>query len=220
MGFGRQDQRFSNSEPCVSRLIFAARRLLHINPDTPFTIDWHQRGGLVTRGVLLDFAAYASAKSITDFNPVSAYRITIQQLEDVAAFQNVTLKQGDICIIRTGFTEVLGSASAEEQARLLGINQSAGIDPTEESARWFWDKGFSAVASDNIAFETKLGYGRTLILHQYFLSLFGLHIGELWDLKRLADYCAQTKKYSFFFTSSPLNVPGAVGSPPNALAIF
>ena len=58
------------------------------------------------------------------------------------------------------------------------------------------------------------------MLHQWFLALFGLHIGELWSLKALSEYCARTKKYTFLLTSVPLNVPGAIGSPPNALAIL
>jgi hypothetical protein len=61
---------------------------------------------------------------------------------------------------------------------------------------------------------------RFLVLHQYFLSLFGLNIGELWDLKALSEQCKKAGRYSFLLTSIPLNVPGAIGSPPNALAIF
>ena len=58
------------------------------------------------------------------------------------------------------------------------------------------------------------------MLHQYFLSLFGCNIGELWDLKALSEQCRKAKRYTFLLTSIPLNVPGAIGSPPNALAIF
>ena len=45
-------------------------------------------------------------------------------------------------------------------------------------------------------------------------------LGELWDLRRLAAYCREQGRYSFMLTSSPLNVPCLVGSPPNALAIL
>lgn len=62
-------------------------------------------------------------------------------------------------------------------------------------------------------------YGRT-VLHQYFLSLFGLNIGELWDLKALGEHCKKIGRYTFLLTSIPLNIPGLVGSPPNALALF
>lgn len=61
---------------------------------------------------------------------------------------------------------------------------------------------------------------RCPVLHQCFLSLFGMPIGELWDLKRLSLHCKETGRYSFMLTSAPLNHTGLVGSPPNALAIF
>jgi hypothetical protein len=72
---------------------------------------------------------------------------------------------------------------------------------------------FGTTSERNTNFES-------LVLHQWFLSLFGLNIGELWDLKALGEHCSKVKKYSFLLTSIPLNVPGAVGSPANALAIF
>ena len=59
-----------------------------------------------------------------------------------------------------------------------------------------------------------------LVLHQYFLALFGMPIGELWDLKALSEKCKELGRYSFVLTSAPLNVPGSIGSPPNALALF
>ena len=58
------------------------------------------------------------------------------------------------------------------------------------------------------------------VLHHYLLSGFGMPIGELWDLTRLSAYCREKKRYSFMLTSAPLNHPGLIGSPPNALAIL
>lgn len=86
----------------------------------------------------------------------------------------------------------------------------------------------AAVAGDMIAFEQmppkrpdgSEGTIAELVLHQYFLSLFGMCIGELWDLKALSEKCKELGRYSFLLTSAPLNVPGSIGSPPNALAIF
>lgn len=45
-------------------------------------------------------------------------------------------------------------------------------------------------------------------------------IGELWDLKALSEYAKKSGRYSFLLTSAPLNHPGLVGSPANALALF
>ena len=41
----------------------------------------------------------------------------------------------------------------------------------------------------------------------------------MWNLEELAEDCARDGRYAFFLTSAPLNIPGGVGSPPNALAI-
>lgn len=45
-------------------------------------------------------------------------------------------------------------------------------------------------------------------------------IGEFFNLEQLSKECAKQGRYSFFFTSMPLNILGGVGSPPSALAIF
>jgi hypothetical protein len=57
-------------------------------------------------------------------------------------------------------------------------------------------------------------------LHEVLLAGWGMPIGELFDLEKLADYCKKEKRWSFFVTSEVCNVPGGVASPPNILAIF
>lgn len=42
----------------------------------------------------------------------------------------------------------------------------------------------------------------------------------MFDLEGLAQLCKRLDRYTFFFTSMPLNMPGGVSSPPNAQAIF
>ncbi|KAL4906219.1 hypothetical protein BDW74DRAFT_177238 [Aspergillus multicolor] len=198
------------------------------NCDLPTLDHWHTRGGLVGRGVLLDYQAYADAKGIT-YSPFETHKITTAALEAVAEWEGVLLKQGDILIIRSGFTKGLQDAETpEKQAECMASHRTVGVAGDEETAKWFWNKHFAAVAGDAIAFEClppikedgSEGAIGDLVLHQYFLGLFGLNIGELWDLEALSGVCKREKKYSFLLTSCPLNVPGSVGSPPNALAIF
>jgi len=59
-----------------------------------------------------------------------------------------------------------------------------------------------------------------VMIHEYQLAFWGSPIGELWDLEKLAEVCEREKRWSFFFSSAPLNVPGGVASPANALCIF
>lgn len=103
--------------------------------------------------MLIDHKRWAEANG-KDYSPFSDKRITIQELEEVAKAQGVEFKQGDILIVRTGFTEGLGGKSGEEQEKLMGSHQCCGVHGVEETAKWVWNKHFSAVAGDAIAFET------------------------------------------------------------------
>lgn len=190
------------------------------------SLDWHDRGCIVARGVLIDFKSYAEAKEI-EYSVFSGFRIGISDIEAAASYQGVTFQPGDILIIRFGVTEVLGAMTGDEQAAAMASHHACGIEGSKEMARWLWNQHFAAVASDNVAVEAMPpildGVEQPLthlILHQWCLCLFGLPLGELWYLKSLADQCKALGRYEFLFTSSPLNVPGAVGSPPNALAIL
>lgn len=217
-------------------------------PDRLPTIDrWHVRGGLVGRGVLVDFKGWMEEALGKAYHPLDGHRITVAEVEAVARHQGVEFRPGDVLLVRTGMTEVLErDLTPEELAKLMEV-RFAGLHGCEETARWVWNKRFSAVAGDSAAFEalpplrpdgseggtadlgelfpictsdtTPVNLGLA-VLHQYFLAMFGLPIGELWDLKALAAHCKKTGRYSFMLTSAPLNHPNLVASPPNALAIF
>ncbi|KAJ9655152.1 hypothetical protein H2198_005927 [Neophaeococcomyces mojaviensis] len=200
---------------------------MDLNQGLPTLNHWHQRGGLVARGVLIDYRAWAEHKGVK-YDCFSDHRIKTSELEEVAKWEGVEFRQGDILIVRTGFTEELGSMNAEQQAKALGTHKTVGVEGTAESAKWHWNHHFASVAGDAIAYEAlpplkedgNVAGIDELVLHQYFLSLFGMNIGELWDLQALSKACKEKGKYTFLMTSCPLNVPGSVGSPPNALAIF
>ncbi|KAH8733196.1 putative cyclase-domain-containing protein [Phaeosphaeriaceae sp. PMI808] len=200
------------------------------------TLDhWHERGGLVARGVLLDFKAWyeqnavAAGKSGAEAicHPFGGHRINVADIEAVAKDQNVQFQAGDVLIIRTGMTETFAAPTADDFAMMQKV-QLSGVDGTTAMAKWLWNQRFAAVASDNISFEAlpPLQENREpapladLVLHGWLLSMFGMPIGELWDLKALSAHCKKTGRYTFLLTSVPLNLPGLVGSPPNALAIF
>ncbi|KAK4185438.1 putative cyclase-domain-containing protein [Podospora australis] len=192
------------------------------------TIDhWHSRGAVVGRGVLIDFKRYLEETSGESYHPLDGYRITIEDVEKVAKHQGVEFKHGDIVLIRTGYTEFLENPTPELFAKFAAGTMS-GLHGTKETARWAWNHRFAAMASDAHAFEAfpplkedgTPGDVSDLVLHKWFLNYFGLPIGELWDLKALGEFAKKTGKYSFLLTSVPLNHPGLVASPPNAVALF
>jgi hypothetical protein len=56
-------------------------------------------------------------------------------------------------------------------------------------------------------------------LHRRLIAGLGMPLGELWDLDELAATCAAAGRYECCVVSVPLNVPGGVASPANAMAI-
>jgi hypothetical protein len=123
----------------------------------------------------------------------------------------------------------LRSGSGTSIVRFIRAHARTHAVWTNDEADFFFLRfAVAAVAGDMIAFERMPpkkpdgtdGTIAELVLHQYFLSLFGMSVGELWDLKALSEKCKELGRYSFLLTSAPLNVPGSIGSPPNALALF
>jgi hypothetical protein len=45
-------------------------------------------------------------------------------------------------------------------------------------------------------------------LHEHVLALWGIPLGELWDLDELAEKCKERKNWKVFITSAPFNVQG------------
>ena len=186
---------------------------------TRLGIDNLARRGIAGRGVLADIARYYehTGKSL---DCSKAESIPLEDLEATLAYQKSPLRNGDILLIRTGWTEYyygLNDAEKEELARETVV---PGIEGSDRVARWLWDHHLAAVASDSPALEAlPKPEGNTEFLHFHMLAFFGMPIGEMWNLEELAADCANDRQYDFFITSAPLNIPGGVGSPPNAVAI-
>lgn len=45
-------------------------------------------------------------------------------------------------------------------------------------------------------------------LHEYILALWGMPLGEMLDLEKLAKTCREKNRWFFFFNSAPANCPG------------
>lgn len=180
---------------------------------------WAKRG-IAGRGVLLDVAGHR-AKQGRPIDPTSGFEIEPALLDEVAAAQRTTIERGDVLLLRTGWVGWFDGLPEAERARAFTAESpQPGLAVREESAAWLWDKHVAAVAADNMALEpmpVRLeGDG---FLHTRLIPGLGLAIGELFWLEDLAKACAADGRWSFFFTAAPLNVPGGVGSPGNALAI-
>ncbi len=184
--------------------------------------------GIAGRGVLVDLARYYErhGKRI-DYNSRQVFPLT--DVQAALMEQKSPLRPGDILLARIGYTRYLkanperyNEIVQQTSSREATIPPMPGIEASRDVLRWLWDNHVAAVATDGVAFEAvplNLNSDNDVCMHHHLLGLFGMQIGELWELESLADDCAADGRYTFFLTSSPLNVAGGVGSPPNALAI-
>ncbi|KAF2168749.1 hypothetical protein M409DRAFT_65167 [Zasmidium cellare ATCC 36951] len=175
--------------------------------------------GIVGRGVLLDIWHFLKES----YDPFTSRPITFKEIQDCAKAQKVDFQYGDILILRTGWVDKYLQKNQDERNKLgevVGLNHEfVGVEQTQEVIDFLHDNYFSVVAGDQPGFE-KWPPPKDPVLHSILLPLWGLPIGEMWDLEELAQVCRQKGQYTFFFASTPANVAGGVGSVSNAMAVF
>jgi hypothetical protein len=140
--------------------------------------------------------------------------------------------------VRSGWKEAYDNKSDEERAKGALRHGSgkdgedglryAGLSQEEKILDWLHDCYFAAVAGDAPAFEAwpthegidtifppaLLAYsldansGLDYHLHEYILALWGMPLGEMLDLEKLAQTCREKGRWFFFFSSAPANCPG------------
>ena len=190
---------------------------------TLYLTDWVENGGIVGRGVLLDYPRWRKETGQSAVRPDTEHAISPDELVQVANHQNLTFRAGDVLILRSGFSEMQNSQNKADNKASLDRGEYIGLERTMAAAKWLWNQHFAAVASDNPGFEacpTPFGVKGQIVLHEWILDHWGMPLGEFWNLESLAELCAKQKQWSFFLTSAPLHVFGGVASPPNAIAIL
>lgn len=185
------------------------------------TIEHWARKGIVGRGVLLDLR-----RTLPDYEAGSDHAFTVDELELARERAGVEYAPGDIILLYTGFFEWYEPLDATARVRLSNPDnmKAAGIEHSEAMARYLWDSGASGVVSDSPSLEVwppdrTPEAGPFGFLHRMIIGQLGIAIGELWSLADLAQDCARDGRHEFLLTAAPVNMPGGIGSPANALAI-
>lgn len=189
-------------------------------PGTRGGIENWARRGIAGRAVLLDMGRFLASQG-TPLDCGTDTRFTPEQLEACRQAQGIEIRTGDVLLIRTGWTEWYLEQDLVKRRELANRDtlRAPGLAAGEAMARYLWNLHVVALASDVPALEAWPPTPATGgFLHEYLIGLFGMGIGELWDLSALAADCAEDGRYECFFTSAPLNKLGGVGSPPNAIA--
>jgi kynurenine formamidase len=158
---------------------------------------------IVTRGVLLDMAAYYNTdivKEGTAFNT--------KEIDEVAKKQGVEIRQGDVVIFHTGWLGLIGKDDKRYSAGEPGL----GV----EGAKYLTGKGVVAIGADTWAVETIPFESKNVFeVHQILLAMNGTYILENMDTAALA----RDKGYEFLFVLGQPRWRGGVQSMINPVAI-
>lgn len=114
------------------------------------------RQGMAGRAVLLDVWGYLTRNNEghPPYDPATTHAITLNNLRDCARAQGVKFRQGDILLVRTGWTtRYYHSTPEERQAGATGKTGYVGLEQGDPMLEWLWDQHFAAVASDAPALE-------------------------------------------------------------------
>ncbi|MER8042117.1 cyclase family protein [Streptomyces sp. NPDC094032] len=170
----------------------------------------HTARHLVGRGVLLDVAA---AKGV-DRLP-GDHAVTPEDLDEAAEFGGVTVRSGDIVLVRTG----------QIQAYLAGDKHGYAFPSPGLSVRtpeWFHARDVAAVANDTLTFEIFPPEIENLWLPVHALDLveMGMLQGQNWNLEELSTACAQERRYAFLLSAMPEPFVGGTGTPVAPVAVL
>lgn len=179
----------------------------HLGDRGPSVGDGSKLPPFIRRGVLLDVPGYLGVEALSSHQPVDA-----GQLQAVAEHQGVTIRRGDVVLIRTGY---LG---AWPDADKMALHTTAG--PDISAARWLLEQGIVATGSDTETYEVQPAPDpgspanpqpvHTLLLIENGIYLFeGIYLEEL----------ASEQVYEFLFVALPLKIKGTTGSMLDPVAV-
>jgi kynurenine formamidase len=159
---------------------------------------------LLGRGVLLDIAGWKGESLLPQ-----GYSIGAEDMNLCAAAQKVTVRPGDVLLVRTGYGSLWHDEA--EYLRAAGVAKSGTL--------WAAERGVVAVGADNMTWdvpdERDSDTGASLFGHVYLLPQKGIYIMENLNLEQLAvDRC-----HEFAFVGIALKFKGATGSPFRPLAL-
>ncbi|HEY3518122.1 MAG TPA: cyclase family protein [Gammaproteobacteria bacterium] len=161
-------------------------------------------GPIVTRGVLVDVAAFKGVARLE-----GGYEITLADLRGALERQRIEVRSGDVIIVHTGW----GSLWKVDNAAFGATSPGIGL----EAARWLVEREVVIVGSDTWSTEVVPNPNANLAfpVHQLLIPRNGIYIFE----NLLTEELARDRVYEFAFFWAPLRLKGASGSPANPLAI-
>ncbi len=167
------------------------------------------KDGIVTRGVLYDIPRLKGRPYLD-----AGERITVQDLEAWEARTGVRVGPGDAMLLRWGRwarRDALGPFDTWAEA--------AGLDNTV--IPWLKARDIAILGWEAPGYAPRPdGDLPTLALHDFALTMLGIHLIDRADLDALAEAAAREGRWEFMLMIAPLPIPNGTGSPVNPLAVF
>jgi kynurenine formamidase len=170
--------------------------------------------GVQGRGVLVNLVKpYGTGRTWVD------YDMLMRAIDD----QRVEVREGDMLLLYTGYCDAVMAMNKQPDEEKLHQTGAVLDGSDERLLDWIDSSGIAALIADNQAvegFSTDLQAGENglLPLHDRCLFKLGVHLGEYFWLKELADYLDRAGRHAFLLTAPPLRLPGAAGSPATPVA--
>ena len=167
------------------------------------------KDGIVTRGVLYDIPRL---KGVDFLQP--GYRVTVEDLEAWEKITGAAVGSGDAMLFRWGRW-----ARREADGPFDTWEEAAGLD--NSVIPWLRERDISILGWETPGYTPRLdGDLPTLALHDFALTMLGIHLIDRSDLMALAEMAAAEGRWEFMLTIAPLPIPNGTGSPVNPIAIF
>lgn len=178
------------------------------------SVEAYARKGMQGRGVLVDLAHHLGPGRTV---------VGHDLLMDIMGRDGVTVEQGDMLVLHTGFAEAIVAMAGKPDHAVL--EQTGAVLDGSDAAllEWISQSGIAAICADNYAVEAyparTSGPGHSILpLHHHCLFKLGVPLAELWYLKDLAAWLREHGRSRFLLTAPPLRMPGAIGSPVTPIA--
>ncbi|HEX4492051.1 MAG TPA: cyclase family protein [Acidimicrobiia bacterium] len=168
--------------------------------------------GIVGRAVVLDVARHLGVEHVE-----VGFGIGPDELDGAAAAHGVDVRAGDIVLVHTGHLEWKRNLRASDpDAR---TRHEPGI--SMRAIPWLHDHDVAMIATDTAACQVVPAENGAPFLTWHVAALrdLGLLVGELFDLRELAQDCATDGVHEGFFVAAPLPVVGGSGSPLNPIVM-
>ncbi len=167
------------------------------------------KNGIVTRGVLYDIP---KLKGVPYLEPGT--RITVADLEAWEAQTGVAVGPGDAMLLRWdrwARRETVGPFDTWDEA--------AGFD--NSVIPWLKERDIAILGWETPVYTPRPpGDLPTLALHDFALTMLGIHLLDRADLEVLSAMADEQQRWEFMLTIAPLPIPNGTGSPVNPIAAF